>query len=118
VPPSKKKIGNIGEDVAVQFLVKNGYEILIRNYYYNHGEIDVVAKEGDVLTFIEVKTRRSKKFGAPEEAVTPKKQELIRRTAEGYVAEKGIADIECRFDVVAVEMIGGTASCSLLRNCF
>ena len=116
--PSKKKIGTIGEDVAIQFLVKNGYEILTRNYYYNHGEIDVVAKDGTVLVFVEVKTRRSKIFGAPEEAVTPKKQELIRRTAEGYVLEKGITDSECRFDVVAVELSGGEAHCSVLKNCF
>jgi len=89
---SYRNKGKIGEEVALNFLKQNGYEILEQNYYYNHGEIDIIAKDGAVLVFLEVKSRRSTRFGEPEESVTPKKQELLRRTAEGYVTEKNIPD--------------------------
>ena len=115
---SKRKIGNIGEDVAVEFLQQNGYTILEKNFYFNHGEIDIVAKEGNVLVFVEVKSRRSGRFGMPEESVTPKKQELIRRTAEGYVSSKNLGAMECRFDVVSIMMSGGKTQCRLLKDCF
>lgn len=115
---SKRTIGNIGEDVAVNFLKQQGYIIIEKNFYYQHGEIDIIAKEGDTLVFIEVKSRRSDRFGSPEESVTPKKQELLRRTAEGYVASKNLANIECRFDVVSVMMKDGKAECHVLKDCF
>ncbi|MDP1677529.1 MAG: YraN family protein [Bacteroidota bacterium] len=115
---SQRNKGKIGEDVAVNYLKQNGYEILEQNYYYNHGEIDIVAKDGKVLVFVEVKSRRSVRFGEPEESVTPKKQELLRRTAEGYVIEKNIGEIDCRFDVVSVVMNEGKADCKVLKNCF
>ncbi len=115
---SKRKIGSDGEEVAVKYLRQNGYEILEQNFYYQHGEIDIVAKEKDILVFVEVKSRRSTKFGEPEESVTPKKQELLRRTAEGYVLEKNLHNIECRFDVVSVVLKDGKAVCKLLRDCF
>ncbi|NUN69295.1 MAG: YraN family protein [Bacteroidetes bacterium] len=115
---TSRQRGVQGEDAAAEFLRSNGYEIIERNYYYQHGEIDIIAKEGTTLAFVEVKTRRSSRFGAPEESVTPKKQELLRRTAEGYVAERNIGNVECRFDVVAVLMNEGTAECRLLKDCF
>ena len=115
---SLRNKGKIGEDIAMEYLIKNGYEILGQNYYYNHGEIDIVAKEGKTLVFVEVKSRRSKKFGEPEESVTPKKQELLRRTAEGYVIAKNIGEIDCRFDVVTVMMNNGKTECRILKDCF
>lgn len=115
---STRARGTAGEETAVKFLKQNGYQILEQNYYYNHGEIDIVAKDGTVLVFIEVKSRRSSAFGAPEESVTPKKQELIRRTAEGYVMERGIVDTDCRFDVVSVMLKDGKAECTILKDCF
>ena len=116
--PSTRERGAAGEEAAVRFLQQSGYEIIERNYYYLRGEIDIVAKDGTVLVFVEVKSRRSTSFGAPEESVTPKKQELLRRTAEGYVAERGIVDTECRFDVVSVIMRDGKEECMILKNCF
>lgn len=92
--------------------------VLDRNYTYNHGEIDIVAKDGDVLVFVEVKVRRSAKFGMPEESVTPSKQALIRRTAEGYVQEKNLAEISCRFDVVAIQMEHGNTRLVHYKNAF
>ncbi|HAP37065.1 MAG TPA: YraN family protein [Bacteroidetes bacterium] len=115
---SQRVIGKTGEEVAANYLKQNGYEILEQNYYYNHGEIDIVAKEGNALVFVEVKSRRSTKFGEPEESVTPKKQQLLRRTAEGYVTEKNIGEMDCRFDVVSVMMKNGKEECKILKDCF
>lgn len=115
---SKRKIGDAGETVAENFLRQQGYAVIEKNFYYQHGEIDIIAKEGDTLVFIEVKSRRSERFGAPEESVTPKKQELLRRTAEGYVSSKNLPNMECRFDVVSVLMKDGKAECRILKNCF
>lgn len=115
---TKRKVGKTGEDVAENFLKTLGYQIIEKNFYYQHGEIDIVAKEGETLVFVEVKSRRSDRFGAPEESVTPRKQEVLRRTAEGYVASKNLTDTECRFDVVSVVMKDGAAECRLLKNCF
>lgn len=115
---SAREEGKIGEEAAVLFLTQEGYEIVERNYYFRRGEIDIIAMEKETLVFVEVKSRRSERFGEPQESVTPKKQELLRRTAEGYVAERNITDRECRFDVVAVMFRDGMAECTLFRNCF
>lgn len=115
---SKRKIGNIGEVVAENFLIQQGYSIIEKNFYYQHGEIDIIAKEDETLVFVEVKLRNSAHFGHPEESVTPKKQELLRRTAEGYVLSKNIENTPCRFDVVSVVMKNGKAECTLFKDCF
>ncbi len=116
--PSKRLIGNRGENDAVSFLECHGFAILDRNYTFHHGEIDIVAQEGNEIVFIEVKTRRTTGFGAPEESVTPLKQSIIRRTAEGYVAEKKLENVSCRFDVIAIQVGDGTAQVTHFRNAF
>ncbi len=113
-----RKIGDEGEKIAENYLLRQGYIILQKNFVYNHGEIDIIAKDGNVLVFVEVKMRRNIFFGEPEEAVTAKKQKLLRRTAEGYVQQNNILDAECRFDVVSIVMNNGRAECKLLQNCF
>jgi putative endonuclease len=115
---SLRLIGDDGERNAVSFLERQGFAILDRNYTFHHGEIDVVAKDGDVLVFVEVKMRRSARFGSPEDAVTPAKQELLRRTAEGYVQEKKLNNISCRFDVVAINVEKGTKRFVHYKNAF
>jgi putative endonuclease len=117
-PSAHRKRGTLGEEAAAEFLKQHGYEIIERNYFYQHGEIDIIAKENETLVFVEVKARSSAKFGAPEEFVTPKKQELLRRTAEGYMLERAIGEADCRFDVVAVMMTDGNTECRILKNCF
>jgi putative endonuclease len=117
-PASNRQKGTLGEAIAVNFLKQNGYEVIEQNYYYRHGEIDIIAKEQDALVFVEVKSRKSAKFGAPEEFVTPKKQELLRRTAEGYMIERNIGEANCRFDVVAIILKEGKAECNVFRDCF
>ncbi len=95
-----------GEDLAVDFLQKKGYRVLERNFRYGKGEIDIIAMNGDVLVFVEVKTRATARFGAPEEAITLRKQRQIRTTAEGYLAARNLADQLCRCDVVAIREEG------------
>ncbi|MGB9773950.1 MAG: YraN family protein [Bacteroidota bacterium] len=95
--------GKKGEEAAVEFLQNLGYEIICRNYRFEHGEIDIIAWDGEVLVFVEVKLRRSRRFGVPEDSVTARKQQHIKRAAEGFLYERGIQDVECRFDVVAID---------------
>jgi putative endonuclease len=115
---SARAIGNSGERDAVSFLQRQGFAILDRNYTFNHGEVDVVAKDGDELVFVEVKLRQGSRFGSPESSVTPAKQELIRRTAEGYVQEKRLSNISCRFDVVAITVEKGMKKIVHYKNAF
>jgi putative endonuclease len=97
-----KQTGDRGEDIACDFLLKNNYEIVERNFRFGHGEIDIVAKHNDILVFVEVKTRKNLEFGVPELAVTKSKQKQIRKIAEAYLYEKNIADLDCRIDVLAI----------------
>ena len=80
-----KESGRNGEDLAVDFLIQKGYRILQRNFRFEHGEIDIVADDRGVLVFVEVKARRTKQFGEPEEAVSIRKRKQIRKTALGYL---------------------------------
>jgi putative endonuclease len=115
---SKRNIGKDGERFAVSFLEEQGYTILEQNYTFSHGEIDIVAKDQDELVFVEVKMRRNPQFGSPEESVTPAKQELLRRTAEGYVQEKKLEECSCRFDVVAIKDENGVKTFVHYKNAF
>jgi putative endonuclease len=98
----KKIVGDRGEDAAVDLLSKKNYEIIERNYRFGHGEIDIIAKDKDILVFVEVKTRKNLEFGPPELAVTKNKQRQIRKIAEMYLVENKITDMDCRMDVVAI----------------
>lgn len=100
---SNTDIGNKGEDLAVSFLKKNGYKILERNYRIRGGEIDIVAREGDALVFIEVKTRFSHEFGLPEESMTPWKIRALLKTAQFYVQKINWGEKEYRLDFVSVD---------------
>jgi putative endonuclease len=103
---SKKELGEKGEQLAVDLLVEKGYEIIERNYRYGHGEIDIVAKEPDTnyTVIIEVKTRQNLEYGEPEYAITKSKQKQIRKMAELYLYDKEIKELDCRFDVIAVQL--------------
>jgi len=98
----KKQFGDRGEDIAVDYLSSNNFKIIERNYRYGHGEIDIIAKDGEVLVFVEVKTRKNLEFGPPELAITKRKQSQVRKISEAYLIEKNIADTDCRIDVVAI----------------
>jgi len=98
----KKQVGNRGEDIAVNFFSQKGFEIIERNYRYGHGEIDIVVKDGEILVFVEVKTRKNLEFGPPELAITKSKQRQVRKISEAYLVDKNISNTDCRIDVVAI----------------
>lgn len=94
-----KKTGALGEDLATEALRKKGYEILKRNFSNKFGEIDIIAKDKNVLVFVEVKTKKGEEFGSPEEMVGRGKLHRIKNMAAIYLNGK---DVLCRIDVVAV----------------
>jgi putative endonuclease len=105
---STKESGDEGEEIAKKHLLGLGLSIIETKYRYGKsGEIDIVAKDGDVLVFCEVKMRRSEEFGDPEFAITPQKQAQIRKLAHAYLYERDIDNQECRFDVVAIKKFPG-----------
>jgi len=97
-----KLLGKEGEDRAARFLVKQGYRILERNYSTKSGEIDLIALHEGAGVFVEVKTRTNSAYGAPELAVTPRKQLRMVKAALGYIKYKKLHQVPCRFDVVAI----------------
>ncbi|NMA55003.1 MAG: YraN family protein [Firmicutes bacterium] len=114
---SNKTLGELGEEFALQYLKRCGYRIIERNFRCRCGEIDFIAREGKALVFIEVKTRRSLRFGTPEEAVTPAKQKKLR-TVASYYLQRFSCDPLCRFDVLALTVTGRTIRPNLIKNAF
>lgn len=94
-------LGKLGEELAVEFLQKNGYEILETNWIFDKAEIDIIAKKAEILAVVEVKTRSSIDFGLPQEFVKPKKIQLLLKAVNEYVGQNDL-DVEVRFDIVAI----------------
>ncbi len=113
----RKLIGKEGEDRAAQFLLKQGYKILERNYRTRSGEIDLIALHQGEVVFVEVKTRTNNAFGAPELAVTPSKQRRMVKAALGYIKHKKLHQVPCRFDVVAISA-AAEKELELIQNAF
>src|SRR5258708_7380155 len=111
-------LGRRGERAAEKYLKRNGYRIVARNFRASGAEIDLVAIDGETLVFVEVKTRRSRATGAPEEAVDARKQLRMRRAAEAFSIKYRAGDKEMRFDIVAVDAVGKRLAIELLRNAF
>ena len=100
---NKKTLGNLGENIAADYLKKNGYVILERNFKFSRfGEIDIIAKHNEYICFVEVKTRTGSNFGVPSEAVDKRKQAKIRRLAQIYIKGKGLIEYDIRFDVIEI----------------
>jgi putative endonuclease len=102
VTPDRIALGKSGESYACRELERRGYAILERRFRTRYGELDIVARDGETLVFVEVKARRTTRYGTPVEAVTPFKQRRILRMAAEYVLMKGVCNFSCRFDVVSV----------------
>jgi putative endonuclease len=95
------KIGDIGEEVAANYLVEKGYIIINCNWRYRHTDIDVIARNSDTLVFVEVKTRMSDVWGNPEDAVTNSKMKRISEAANYYIQNNRL-DLQVRFDVISI----------------
>lgn len=111
------EIGKQGEAEAARHLREQGYEIMARNYRYQHAEIDLIAKKGKLLVFFEVKTRTNLSFGNPEEFVSYTKAKLVMKAAEQYIfATDWFFDI--RFDIIAVTIVGNELRINHIEDAF
>ena len=100
---ARQTLGRSGEDLAVAELERLGYAVLARRYRTKHGEIDIVAQDRDTLVFVEVKARMNAECGTGAEAVTRHKQRRLASMAADYLSRNGLAEVACRFDVVAID---------------
>ena len=105
----KRNLGKWGEEKAAEYLEKCGYSILARNARTSYGEIDIVASKGSLSVFVEVKTRRNRTFGYPEESVTASKQEHMIHSAQAYLMAHPEMDGEWQIDVMSIEVQDGDA---------
>src|SRR5262249_51632155 len=111
-------LGKSGEDLACRELERRGYAIVARRYRVRGGELDVIARDGDTMVFVEVKTRVGRAFGDAAEAVTPIKQVRITRLAEQYLVRHHLSDCPCRFDVVSVQIDADGTRVNVIQNAF
>jgi putative endonuclease len=102
VKRATQALGRAGEEIACAYLRRKKYAIVARSFRLFRGEIDIIAKDGETLVFVEVKARADESHGRPEESVTPGKQRQIRKIALGYVAVNPPGDVDCRFDVISI----------------
>ena len=112
------RLGERGEELACQELRRLGYAILARRYRTRHGEIDIVAKDEEVLVFIEVKARSDDRFGGPLAAITATKQRKLTLMALDYLSRSHTSGVACRFDVVAVSIGQKPPRIEHVRNAF
>lgn len=110
-----RDVGNIGEDAAASALENAGYKIIERNYFARVGEIDIIARDGDILCFIEVKKRAYNSFGGGLAAIDKRKIDKILKSARYYLHEKRIADVDYRLDAV---IISGNKQPEILKNIY
>ena len=112
--------GDFGEELAARHLQAQGYRIVERNWHAGKaGEADIIAYDGPVLAFVEVKTRYDDSFGRPESAITRRKQSQMARVAKMYLYLHGLyGTVDCRFDVVAVTFDRGQPVIELIRDAF
>ena len=115
---SNRLTGAWGEELALRYLKRRGYELVERNYRTRYGELDLILRQEGSLVFVEVKLRRGTGFGDPLEAVTPRKQAAIRAMAERYISEKQPDFDEVRFDVVGIRLGEGAPRIAHLEDAF
>ena len=111
------ELGKFGEEFAIVFLQKKGYEILDTNWTFQKAEIDIIAKKENTLAIVEVKTRSSLDFGLPQDFVKPKKIQLLVKAVNEYVLSNEL-DVEVRFDIIAIHKEGQEFKIEHLEDAF
>jgi putative endonuclease len=111
------ELGKKGEQLAVNFLVKNGYKIIERNYRFDKAEVDIIARKEETLAIIEVKTRSSIDFGNPQDFVKPKQIQRLVKAVDEYVTVNGL-NVEVRFDIIAIVKNANSYDIEHLENAF
>jgi putative endonuclease len=115
---SHQEFGKESESLAVKTLKKQGYEILETNFKTKLGEIDIIARDGDTLVFVEVKARKNQRYGDPRSAVTWHKQRKISLTALYYLKKTGRMNVRARFDVVSILLDENHPRIEIVKNAF
>jgi putative endonuclease len=115
---ARQSLGKLGEDLACAELERRGYAILDRRYRTRFGEIDIVARHGGAIVFVEVKARTGRAFGSGADAVTSPKQRRITQMAVDFLSRRGLRDRPCRFDVVSVGWDAGEPHIEVYENAF
>ena len=111
------ELGKKGEQLAVDFLLENNYEIVERNYRFDRAEVDIIARKEAILAIIEVKTRSTIDFGNPQDFVKPKQIQRLVKAVDDYVVENELA-VEVRFDIIAIVKEKKGFSVEHLENAF
>jgi len=111
------ELGKKGEDLAVDFLLKNNYNILARNYIYQKAEVDILAQKGETLAVVEVKTRTSSNFGDPQQFLKPKQIQRIIKAVDEFINTNNM-NVEVRFDIIAIVMNSKETTLKHLENAF
>ncbi|MCK0130491.1 YraN family protein [Flavobacteriaceae bacterium F08102] len=110
-------LGERGETLAYEYLLKNGYTVLERNYRYLKAEVDLIAIKGGILAVVEVKTRSNRNFGLPQDFVSKKKIKLMVMAIDHYIQEREL-DVDVRFDIIAIVIDKNTVSLAHLEDAF
>jgi putative endonuclease len=110
-------LGKLGEELAVDFLEKKGYEILETNWTFQKAEVDIIALKNDLLAVIEVKTRSSLDYGLPQDFVKPKKIQLLVKAINEYLITNDL-DVEVRFDIIAIHKEANNFNLDHIENAF
>ena len=111
------ELGQLGEQLAADYLLGKGYKIIVCNYVFQKAEIDIIAKHDNTMICVEVKTRNSNFFGDPQDFVTPSKIKLLVKAMDAFITENDI-DLETRFDIIAVLKNKTTEQITHLENAF
>jgi putative endonuclease len=115
---ARQTLGKTGEDLACRELERRGYVIVARRYRRRGGELDIVARDGATLVFVEVKTREGRRFGEAAEAVTPFKRRRIAQLALDYMMRHHLSGCPCRFDVVSIHFDSGKPVLEVFQGAF
>ena len=117
-PDHRQTLGKFGEDVACAELGRRGYAVLARRYRTRMGEIDIIARDGETIVFVEVKARADPRFGGGAAAITLWKQRRIAQMALGFLSRYGLTTAPCRFDVVVVDVDADKVRVAVFVNAF
>lgn len=111
-------LGRLGEELALKKIKRLGYKCVIRNYRCSLGEVDLIAKDGECLVFIEIKTRKGKSLGYAKEAIDGRKRRQLSKVALAYMKSNNCCDTKSRFDVVAINLSDEEDQIEVIRNAF
>ena len=111
-------LGRLGEALALKKIKSLGYQTIVRNYRCPLGEVDLIARDGDTLVFVEIKTRKGRSLGYAKEAINERKKRQLSKVALAYMKSNGFSGVKSRFDVVAIRIGEGKPEIEVVKNAF